>query len=61
MNTYNVTIKAEVYKTIMVEAANENEAYVAAHELFTVSPDGFWPEKYNEETIGIELIGDHTA
>lgn len=41
MNTYNVTIKAEVYKTIMVEAADENEAYVTAHELFTVSPDGF--------------------
>lgn len=58
MNTYNVTIKAEVYKTIMVEAANENEAYVAAHELFTVSPDGFWPEKYNEETIDIKLLPD---
>jgi hypothetical protein len=56
MTTYNVTIKAEVYKTITVNAADENEAYTAAHELFTVSPDGFWPEKYNEETIYIRAI-----
>ena len=53
MKTYNVTIKAEVYKTITVEAVDEDEAYNAAHELFTVAPDGFWPEKYNEETIDI--------
>jgi hypothetical protein len=60
MNTYNVTIKAEVYKTITVYAADENEAYTAAHELFTVAPDFVWPESYNEETIGIQLIGDQT-
>ena len=57
MNTYNVTIKAEVYKTITVDATDENEAYMAAHGLFTVAPDGFWPERYNEETIDIQLMG----
>lgn len=55
MNTYNVTIKAEVYKTITVDAADENEAYAAAHELFTTASDE-WPERYNEETIGIEKV-----
>jgi hypothetical protein len=61
MNTYNVTIKAEVYKTITVNAADEDAAYIAAHELFTVAPDFVWPESYNEETIGIELIQDQTV
>jgi hypothetical protein len=58
MNTYNVTIKAEVYKTITVNAADKDAAYIAAHELFTVAPDFVWPESYNEETINIEQIGD---
>jgi hypothetical protein len=61
MKTYNVTIKAEVYKTITVNATDEDSAYIAAHELFTVAPDFVWPESYNEETIGIELIEDQTV
>ena len=59
MNTYNVTIKAEIYKTITVNAEDENKAYEAAHDLFDVRSDD-WPERYNEETIDIELIGDQT-
>jgi hypothetical protein len=60
MKTYNVTIKAEVYKTITVNATDEDSAYIAAHELFTVAPDFVWPESYNEETINIEQTGDQT-
>lgn len=52
MKTYNVTIKAEIYKTITVEAEDENGAYNEAHEIFSVASDE-WPEKYNEETISV--------
>jgi hypothetical protein len=43
MKTYNVTIKAEVYKTITVSADDENAAYAEAHEIFSVVSDA-WPE-----------------
>jgi hypothetical protein len=52
MKTYDVIIKAEIYKTIRVQANNEDEAYEEAHEIFTALPDE-WPEKYNQETISI--------
>lgn len=52
MKTYNVTIKAEIYKTITVSADDENAAYAEAHEIFSVVSDE-WPERYNEETISI--------
>jgi hypothetical protein len=52
MKTYDVTIKAEIYKTITVTAEDENSAYVEAHEVFSVASDD-WPEKYNEETISV--------
>ena len=55
MKTYNVTIKAEVYKTITVTAKNEDAAYSDAHEIFSVISDE-WPEKYNEETISVEEV-----
>jgi len=35
MKTYDVTIKAEIYKTITVTAEDENSAYVEAHEVFS--------------------------
>ena len=52
MKTYDVTIKAEIYKTITVTAEDENSAYMEAHEVFSVASDD-WPEKYNEETISV--------
>ena len=55
MKTYNVTIKAEVYKTITVTAEDENAAYSDAHEIFSVISDE-WPEKYNEETISVAEV-----
>ncbi len=56
MNTYQVTIKAEVYKTITVTAEDENEAYETAHTLFTVAPSEDFPEKYFQETIDIKQV-----
>lgn len=52
MKTYDVTIKAEIYKTITVQASNEDDAYKEAHEIFTVSADE-WRDRYEEETISI--------
>ena len=54
MKTYAVTIRATVYKTITVEAENEDDAYVEAHELFSVMPDD--SERYEEETLDIEEV-----
>jgi hypothetical protein len=53
VKTYAVTIKATVYKTLIVDAENEDEAYIAAHEDFSVLPDGK-DERYEQETIDIE-------
>jgi len=55
MKTYDVTILARVYKTIRVEAEDEDEAYKEAHEQFSVANDGS-PERYEEETIDIEEV-----
>jgi len=55
MKTYEVTIKATIYKTLTVEAANEDEAYEAAHEKFSVLNDDT-PERYEQETMGIEEL-----
>jgi len=52
MKTYDVTIRATIYKTIRVEAENEDDAYVEAHEVFSVMPDD--SERYEEETMDIE-------
>jgi hypothetical protein len=54
MKTYDVTIRATIYKTIRVEAENENDAYVEAHEVFSVMPDD--SERYEEETMDIEEV-----
>lgn len=55
MKTFNVTIRAEVYKTITVCAEHELEAYELAHDVFSVVSDE-WPEKYNEETISVAEV-----
>ena len=52
MKTYNVTIKAEIYKTITVTAGDDDAAYKNAHEIFSVVSDE-WPERYSEETISV--------
>lgn len=55
MKTYSVQIRAEITKTIEVQAINEDEAYIEAHEIFSVISDE-WPEKYSEDTLSIQEI-----
>lgn len=55
MKTYEVTIKATICKTITVEAANEDDAYVEAHERFSVLNDDT-PERYEQETLDIQEV-----
>lgn len=52
MKTYDVTIKAIVIKTYTVEAEDEDEASLIAHEDFTVESDDT-PERYEQETLEI--------
>ena len=55
MKTYDVTIRATIYKTFRVEAQDEDEAYVEAHELFNPH-SGEAEERYEQETMSIEEI-----
>lgn len=55
MKTYDVTIKATIYKTYRVEAISEDDAYEQAHDCFSVLNDET-PERYEQETIDIEEI-----
>lgn len=40
MKTYSVQIRAEITKTIKVQAMNEDDACEEAHEIFSVASDG---------------------
>lgn len=53
MKKYNVTIRAEITKTIAVEANDTNQAAETAHELFSVLNDSY-DEDYNQDTVCIE-------
>ena len=53
MKTYNVTIRAQVTKTIKVQATDEDAASEAAHELFSVLSDSY-DESYKEDTIDVQ-------
>lgn len=55
MKTYDVKIRAIVYKTIRVEAQDEDEAYVEAHDIFDVTCTDD-RERYEEETMSIEEV-----
>ena len=52
---YDVTIRATVYKTLRIEATDEEEAYVLAHEEFDVTCTDD-REKYEEETMRVEEV-----
>lgn len=54
MNTYQVTIKSQVTKTIKVEAPSSEEAEIVAHELFHHHPEN--SEKYTQETISLNTL-----
>jgi len=53
MTTYTVTIRATVTKTYTVDAGSEDEASVAASEMFTVECDGI-DEDYDQQILDIE-------
>lgn len=55
MKTYEVTIRATIYKTITVKAENEDDAYVEAHNRFSVLNDDT-PEQYEQDSVGIEEV-----
>jgi hypothetical protein len=55
MRTYRVTIRATVTKTLTVKAENEDDAYVAAHEEFSVLNTGD-DEDYDEETLEVKEV-----
>lgn len=55
MKTYAVTITATITKTYTVEAMNEDDAYIKAHDRFNVLHDGA-PERYEQETMDIEEL-----
>lgn len=52
---YEVTIKAEVVKTITVEAESEAVAVERAHEQFTAAPD-YTEERYEEDTVRVRMV-----
>ena len=54
MPKYLVTIQAIITKTYEVEAADEDQAVIEAHEQFNCSPEA--PETYAQETVHVELI-----
>jgi hypothetical protein len=57
MRTYRVTIRATVTKTLTVKAENEDDAYVAAHEDFSVLNTGKnEDERYEEETLEVKEV-----
>lgn len=55
MKTFDVTIRATIYKTLRVEAEDEDAAYIEAHELFNPH-SGEAEERYEEETMNIEEV-----
>jgi len=50
MNTYEITIKAQITKTCTVEAENMDAAEEQAHEIFSCSYADV-PEKYNQVVV----------
>ena len=53
MNTYNVTIRATVTKTLIIEADSADEAHATAHDIFTTDCDEA-DEDYEQETLSVE-------
>jgi hypothetical protein len=50
MKKFEVTIRATVTKTYLVDSDNIESAIEDAHDYFSVIPDNA-PEKYEQETI----------
>jgi hypothetical protein len=52
MKMFEVTIRATLTKTYLVESDNIESAIEDAHNYFSVIPDNA-PEKYEQETIDV--------
>ena len=52
---YKITIRATVTKDYIVEADDEDDAVIEAHEEFTVLCDDT-PEDYEQETVRVEVV-----
>jgi hypothetical protein len=50
MKKFEVTIRATVTKTYLIDSDNIESAIEDAHDYFSVIPDNA-PEKYEQETI----------
>jgi hypothetical protein len=55
MYTYEVMIRATITKSVVVDAASEEEAIEEAHSMFDVQCDGY-DERYEQDDIGTKLI-----
>lgn len=61
MPKFEVTIRVQITKTYTVDADDADQAYEAAHEMFSVLADEA-DEHYTQETLDIiELKGDKDA
>jgi hypothetical protein len=57
MQTYDVTITVRITKTYRVEADNEDDAVMAAHERFDVNCDDT-PEEYEQDTNSVSVVDE---
>jgi len=57
MKAYDVTIAVRLTKTYRVPAHDEDDAYVQAHEIFSMNRDGA-SERYEQETLDIVEVTD---
>ena len=55
MKKYEVTVRAIVTKTYVIEAESEAEATATAHDTFSVLEDGT-DEDYDQDLLSIEEV-----
>lgn len=60
MKTYEVTIEAKITKTYTVTAANEEDAYEHACEMFSTLPDDA-PENYEQDMTRITEVSPYRS
>jgi hypothetical protein len=55
MNTYNVTIRATVTKTLTIEAESAEEAKATGADLFTTECEGL-DEDYQQDVLDVSEV-----
>ena len=55
MKQYQVTVRAVVTKTYVIEAESEAEATATAHDTFSVLEDGT-DENYEQDLVSVEEV-----